>query len=167
MAADPEKLWNIANDLLDAVTSHYTSKGVGLPLRQYVANGPPVYDCEQLTVFCERTAGYEEDPAAAISRHHAGMPGWAMRAGYYAIGLVRCAPTIDDQGKPPSVDRESGSAQEIMRDAGLMLNGLITAYRTGLLPGCTSLSFLQWDCPGAQGGYASGILHVAVGLAHA
>lgn len=161
------RIFAIADACLDAVVAHYIAAGVSLPARQYVANGLPSFDCEQITVFVENTYGIQGSPLAENPAAQLRDAGHAMRAAVFAITIVRCVPVLDDEGDPPSPADESASAAEIYADATLCLNALVAAEVAGGLPGCGSVAFLQWRNENAQGGLGGGTLRVAVSLSDA
>lgn len=137
MALDPERLYDAAVQILDAVTTAHAAAVVAalpavikpLPDRQYVHVGEPAHDCEQVTVsFSALRHGtvnveYVEAFVAAVPR-----------VAEFAIEIVRCVPTEET----PTVEALDGSAHEQMRDALIVLRGLQEAHaEKGLtLEGC-------------------------------
>lgn len=169
-----DRIFDIATACLEAVEAHYGSEGYDLPARRYVANGLPAFDLtedqecdEQVTVFCESTYGIQGSPLIEDPREQLADAGHAMRAGIFAITVVRCVPTIDDSTAIPTVAEENASSQEIYADAVLTLNALVAAQRAGELPGCGSITFLRWTNENAQGGVGAGTLRVAIALTDA
>lgn len=168
------RIFEIAEACLAAVVAHYTTEGADLPARQYVANGLPAFDVtedgecdEQVTVFCEATYGIQGSPLIENPEAKLADLGHAMRAGVFAITIVRCVPTLSDELAIPTVEAENESAAVIYEDAVLMLNALIVAERAGALPGCGSVAFLRWQNENAQGGVGGGTLRVAISLSDA
>ncbi len=177
MTIPASRIFDIAAACLQAVVDHYATEGADLPARQYVANGLPAFDMteggecdEQVTVFVESTYGIGGDPIIEDPRHQFPDLSHAMRAGVFAVTIVRCVPMIDDSsGNPviPSPEEETESAALIYEDAVLMLNALVEAERAGELPGCGSVSFMRWTNENAQGGVGGGTLRVAISLSDA
>lgn len=160
-----DRIKAIADAMLAAIVFHYIEEGVDLPARQYVANGLPAFDCEQVTVFCENTVGIQGSPLAEFPSEQFRDAGHAMRAGIFAVTIIRCVPMLDDDGDPPAVEAEDESAALIYGDAVRALNALIGAEERGDLPGCGSVVFQRWTNENAQGGLGGGTLRVAISLA--
>lgn len=165
MAPDPERIWNACQALLAAVVAHH---GGNLPARRYVSAGPPAWDCALVATWCERTAGYEGNPAQDATQHHSSTPGWAMRAGTFVATIVRNTPATPaskgSTAKLPTVDQEEDAARLLYTDGQRTLQALIAAYRAGELAGCHSLVFLDWRVVGPDGGMVAGELRVRIGL---
>lgn len=165
MAPEPERVYNLCQALLTAVVDHH---GGTLPSRQYVSAGAPAWDCELLAVWCERTEGYEGNPATVTQQQMSKGAGFAMRVGTFVVTLVRCTPAVPDSkgGKVAltTVAQEEDAAAELYGDAQRVLNALVTAYRAGELTGCHSLAFTEWTPIGPEGGMVAGELRVRVGL---
>lgn len=159
------RIFDIAQACLDAVVAHYITEGVVLPDRQYVSNGLPAFDCEQVTVHVPETFGITGTPLGENPSDQYRDAGHAMRAGIFAVTIVRCVPTIDDNGQPPAVALEVTASQVIYADAVLSLNALIVAEGAGDLPGCGSVVFRSWTNENPQGGFGGGTLRVAISLA--
>lgn len=155
----------IADALLTAVVAHYAEEGVELPERRYVANGLPAFDCEQVTVFCENTVGITGTPLGENPTEWLRDAGHAMRAGIFAVSIIRCVPTLDDEGDPPSVEAEDESAALIYADAVRVLNALVAAEVAGELPEHGSIVFRGWTNENAQGGLGGGTLRASISLA--
>ena len=171
-----DRIYAIAEALLAAVEAHYLDPTIAadLPGRRYVANGLPAFDAtddgecdEQLTVFCETTYGIQGSPLLENPEARLADLGHAMRAAVFAVTIVRCVPTLSDQGTLPTVEAENESSSLIYEDAVLMLNALLVAERAGDLPGCGSVAFLRWQNENAQGGVGGGTLRVVVSLSDA
>lgn len=159
------RIFDIADACLDAVVAHYAEKAVELPERRYVANGLPAFDCEQVTVFCESTSGISGSPAIEVATEQFRDAGHAMRLGVFAVSIIRCVPTLDDEGDPPTVADENESSALIYGDAVLVLNALIAAEEAGQLPEHGSIVFRGWTNENAQGGLGGGTLRAAISLA--
>lgn len=160
-----DRIYALALACLDAVIAHYITEGVELPERRYVANGLPAFDCEQVTVFCENTVGITGTPTAENPTEWFHDAGHAMRAGIFAVSIIRCVPVLDDDGDPPPVAEENTSAALIYGDAVRVLNALIAAEAAGDLPGGGSVVFRGWTNENAQGGVGGGTLRAAISLA--
>lgn len=159
------RIFDIAQACLDAVVAHYLTEAVDLPDRQYVSNGLPAFDCEQITVHVENTFGITGTPLGENPTDQYRDAGHAMRAGVFAITIIRCVPMLDDDGNAPTVAREVTASQAIYADAVLVLNALIVAEGNGDLPGCGAIVFRSWTNENPQGGYGGGTLRVSISLA--
>ena len=95
------------------------------PCRKYVAAGPPVWDncCPdgQLTVHLDRLYVAGNYPAAAGGSIVCSAP----LAADFTVSLIRCHPTVDDNGDPPSLVVLDNAAHQIHTDLYVMLNALI------------------------------------------
>lgn len=160
-----DRIYALATACLDAVVAHYITEGVELPERRYVANGLPAFDCEQVTVFVENTVGITGTPTVENPTEWFRDAGHAMRAGIFAVSIIRCVPTMDDEGNPPPVAEENESSQLIYADTVLVLNALIAAEEAGDLPGGGSVVFRGWTNENAQGGLGGGTLRASISLA--
>lgn len=162
---DPDRVFQACQAILGAVATHH---GGTLPARQYVSAGMPAWDCPLVAVWCERTAGYEGNPAVEATQRHASAPGWAMRAGTFVATIVRCTPAVPEAKgstvRYTTVADEEAAAEALYTDAQRMLGALVAAYRAGELSGCHSLAFLDWRVVGPQGLMVAGELRVRVGL---
>ena len=105
---DPDalNLKNMMDQVLEKVTSVFTSYGVPLPSRCYWTMGNPAIDCEQLVVsFIQMYLGTPGDQASTPQRCH--MP----RTAVLAISIAREVPVVGVNGRPPSAEKiEAGSA---------------------------------------------------------
>jgi hypothetical protein len=107
-SVDPDalNLKNMMDQVLEKVTSVFTSFGVPLPARCYWTMGAPAIDCEQLVVsFVQVYLGPPGDQAATPQRCH--MP----RTAVLTISIAREIPVVGLNGRPPSAEKiEAGSA---------------------------------------------------------
>jgi hypothetical protein len=163
MAAPVDRIFAACQALLDGVVANH---GADLPDRQYVAAGPPAWDCELLAAWCEGTAGTGADPG---NEANAAGAAWAMRVGTFVLTLVRCMPPAElsetgDVLTLPTTDEETAAAQVLYEDAQRLLNAVVATYRAGDLPGCHGVSFLAWTVLGPAGNLVAGELRVAIKL---
>lgn len=95
------------------------------PCRKYVSAGPPVWDncCPdgQLTVHLERLYVAGNFPGANGQSIVCSNP----LAAEINVTLIRCHPTVDDNGNPPSLTVLDNAANQIHTDLYVMLNALI------------------------------------------
>lgn len=115
--------------LLAAVEAHYQSLGVALPARRYLLAGNAAgaaWDDEHVSVSLNAVQP-GPSPASqrtALAPHQVGV---VMPRGVYEIRILRCWPTVDDDGDPPPAEDINAAAVTLMRDAGLIL-GALHAY---------------------------------------
>lgn len=154
MAIPVDRSFNAAQALLDAVVAHYATVAVDLPERQYVTDGTPAWDCEQLTVQMERTFnGLPDQPTVAP------LDCLLVRTAIFVIELVRCIPVVEDElgnAVVPAADEISASARRILGDQALIVNAVVGAQRAGELAGCRGLTIVDWENAEPQGGLGGG-----------
>ena len=126
MSLAPERFYQVAVAILDAVKAAYLADGTDLPARQYVANGEVAFDCDQLVVQVPRI--FTGLPGAEQSLPLKLASPVSMQA---VVWLLRCVPIIDDGGREPTPEAIQESAQEILRDAALLRTGLIQGWQDG------------------------------------
>lgn len=115
--AEPDIFWLTAKEILDCVcTSLEEDSPCGCPCRACVVAGTPVWDncCEdgQLTIYLERIFVAGNFPSQASGPVFCSSP----LAADFVVQLLRCAPTVKDDGTPPTCEELSENAREIMTD---------------------------------------------------
>lgn len=103
----------------EAVSLDGRSDPVTLPDRQYVTAGQAVYDCEQVAVtMIQSTAGLPlQTTPGAGSINACPMPENLT----LEVAIVRCSPTVGDNGAPPSVSKLNNHARTQARDADVLM----------------------------------------------
>lgn len=141
--------------VLAAVVAGYAEAGVALPAKQYVAEGPPAYDCEQVVV--------------AFARLRPGLPGASdvtspdmqratlPRVVTWAVHVVRCVP-VQTGKRPPSATQLGDSAAGVLTDASVLPRSVVNAWRAGDLASCSGLAVLEVAPAGPEGGVAGTVL---------
>ena len=159
----PERLYGIARQLLDvAVAGLDDHTQGGAPARQYVSDGPLIaWDCEQVVVTVESTLGHEGDVTTEVASP---VNCLMMRAAQLGIWVVRCAPTVTEDGLPPLAQDVDDNAAVVLTDVMVLADVVADAYRRGELLGCHGLAFQQWQGIGPEGGLVGGVLRVRVDL---
>lgn len=76
----------------------------------------------------------------------------AMRAALCAVGVIRCAHTLDSDGRPPTAEEMTGDAEETLRDAEVLWKALVCDVKPVVL----SLVMGAWTPLGPQGGCVGG-----------
>lgn len=164
MAPPPDRLYRICADVLAAIEAHYDAQSVGLPGRRYVASGPAiVWDCEQLTVHADRTFPFDGNVTGGSPDPFQAAAGFAARAALIVIELVRCHPTIDDDGDAPPVDAERAAAKQLYMDSQMQVNAIIAGVHDDRLTALNSLAIGDWQGEGPDGGYVGSTLRVFIG----
>lgn len=160
--------WTVAQAVVTAIEDGYTADGAALPTRRLVTPGQPTFDFYEgddglLAVQLERTFSYAGNLASEIVEPNERAAAFALRGATYAVWLMRCVPSFDNDGHPPSVDDEEASAQLIYTDSTRLLNVLLSAVRDGDLGGCRTVAFENWQSQVPSGGYGGGVLRVRIG----
>jgi hypothetical protein len=152
--------------VLDAITGWYDSRGEELPERRYIYPGLlPAWDCEQLCVGVERIFNHNGNVAVETVESIGAQGGFSMRGALMAIWLVRCTPTVDSRGNPPSPGDMSDSAGVLLADQELMYDAIVDATRpTATLATCNGLAFVDWQTVQPTGGFVAGILRMRLSL---
>lgn len=110
-------LYQVAQNLLDAVGQHMEEQGIILPEIQYVAPGNEVaYDCELLTVHLVRILSNYQGTDTTFPSPYALL----VNSAEFNVTMARCVPVLDEQGNLPPMSELSDSAGGLMRDARAM-----------------------------------------------
>lgn len=150
----PARLFDAATALLEVTRDFYVDNGYPFPPRHYVSCGLPAWDCEQATVYVERTFSgqVDQEDVAPISC-------LVVRSAVLVLEIARCVPMIDsegDQPRIPTVQEETDAAELVLADPMLIVNAAVDGYRNGQLAGCRGLSVIDWEALGPEGGFAGG-----------
>lgn len=131
----------VLDDLLAAATYAITDP----PSRSFVGTGPAMaWDCEQLTVRTgESTPLYQPTNSTCM---------YGMDVDLH-VQVIRCIPTVDDNGQPPSEAQLEEAGHMINQDARELFDGL--QDWTPPLPG-GHVRLVNWFPLGPEGGYAGG-----------
>lgn len=144
--------------MLTAIEEVFDDAGVELPDRRYVCDGDVAFDCEQGVVQITRvfsgTPGAEE-----LSPLQCGLP----QAAELDIWLIRCVPTIDDHGNPPTQEQIAASSEIIMADGELLRFGLMLKRKAGeLLDPHVPVAWGEMRGVGPQGGFAGWLQRLVI-----
>lgn len=161
---DPQTPFMLASAVKLAVVAGYAAAGLTLPAMQHVVPGVPAYDCEMLAVQLE--AAFAHEGALQNVDAEPRFPGAAhgMRYGRFAVFLVRCVPTFNSQGNPPSVVDNEAAAMTVLQDSVMVFNSVLAAQLQGLLPGCSSVSYESWAAIEPSGGLGGGTTRLRIAL---
>jgi len=120
----PDLIVRLTQEVLDCCCSALEKTICGCPDRAFVSAGAVAWDrcCDggQLWVGVERVFAYDRFPAPATVVNC--MPPLAADL---VVGILRCAPTVNDQGEAPSCDALSASAAQVYEDAYAVVNGVL------------------------------------------
>lgn len=154
MPLDPSKIFDIATDLLASVVDRmedvfddYTP-AIVLPARRYVHAGDVAFDCEQVVVAAQDLTHSFPDAAAEIlvcspPRHTA-----------FEVWIVRCVPTLKDNGDPPTTTDLDAAAYQTLVDQ-WTLAYVLWANRSDWSGVCASLLFGPVEIVGPEGGFTA------------
>ncbi len=162
--ASPDRLYGIARQILDTVAAGLDGAGPShaAPSRQYVSDGNLVaWDCEQLVVAIAATYSHEGNVATEYQGPAVAM---AARAAEVEVWLVRCCPTPDDDGEPPTAAAIDASAAVVLADPMIILDTLWRKHAAGELATCKGLVFRRWQAVGPSGGLTGGVMRLVVNL---
>lgn len=152
-------IYQLGQDLLAAVVDYFADESVDLPERRYVTIGTPALDCEQVTV--------------SVPQLFSGLPG-ASYVGpvqhgttssiEFAVSVVRCALTQDDNGNPPTVEDLQAEAQAFLADADTLRAAMFIANKNGVFGSCNDLVIAECVALGPEGAFAGWRQVLRVGL---
>lgn len=112
----PELLWLTAQEVLDCVCDALAlQSSCGCPCRKFVTIGNPAWDncCDgQLALVIDRIYVQSVFPQAEGGTITCSSP----IVGEFTLQLIRCVPTMTDQGDPPTPQALSDSAANIYAD---------------------------------------------------
>ena len=113
-----DELFRTAELVMDSISTTFQEYSHDLPGRQYITSGgrgDTAHDCEQVTV--------------SIEQIYSGLPGSQANEPQtcdgpttvvFVVEVVRCIPTSNKNGKPPSPERMTATAKIQARDALLL-----------------------------------------------
>lgn len=170
MAPPVDRLFTMAQAVLDAIVDNWPDECDDLPERRFVANGTIIWDgCEQLAVSAPRTANaLEGDPATEAIVSTPAFVG--LQYGVFDITLLRCVPDLADDGGEltmptvPTPEELTTSASQILRDEGGVRNAVILAQRRGNLATCSGLVIEGWAAAGPEGTMGGGNTRIRLSL---
>lgn len=124
----PDLITQLLNQILGCACDCLNALGsCPCPCRMFISAGPPVWDNEaccsdgQLTVHIDRLFAYENFPSEQ------GMVNTcqASLAGEVVITLLRCFPSIHDDGSAPTGDEIGTASEMIYQDLWVLTNCII------------------------------------------
>lgn len=165
--ADPQYLHTLASALLAAIVDYYaantTEAAQALPARQYVADGTPAWDCEQVTVHVRRTFAIDGSgqEVGLLPLGH-----MVRRGAEMGLQVVRCIPTVEGEMEVefPTAEAIEESARVILTDAEMLADAAVVADQSGVLPGCDGVFFAGWENAEPGGGLGGGTITIRLVL---
>jgi hypothetical protein len=112
-----------AERLLAAMVTEF---GAAVPARRYLAPGPlAAWDGEHLAVSCTQVLPGASDSSARAGGNPSRQAGsMQMPRGVYEARILRCVPTVDDGGRPPTAEAIHAASVALLTDLGLLLQGV-------------------------------------------
>lgn len=148
-----DRLFDAAQALLDTVVAHYVTAGVALPDRQFVSDGTPAWDCEQVVVYVERTFS-----GTLENENTRPLNCLVVRSAQMVVEIARCTPVFASEydDSPPAADAIQAVSRQVLADSMHMTNAIVAAHQAGELGGCKGLALVEWESLGPQGGLVGG-----------
>jgi hypothetical protein len=159
---DDVKVWDVLTAILACAEAGLNETSNQAPARSYVAMGEPAHDdcCDgQLVVWFERiypSAAFPDEDLRPV------VCAGAQTAIVVNVEVVRCAPTYDANGNPPSSAALLASARETNVDARAIWTSVLCCLR--LRKDEWSAIVNQQAPIGPQGGCVGSRLTVTVGV---
>lgn len=163
--ADP--LWDLLASLAETVDDTLIAAGAAV-CRMYIAPG----ESATWDVCCECDVDHEGQAWVAVQRYYPvrafPAPDGPLRcrpeayAADLAVGVLRCASTVDEGGDPPSGQTLTLEAAKVSRDRTLLHDAVLCQWPADLLPG--GLQLRGWRPLGPQGGCVGGLLEISVAV---
>jgi hypothetical protein len=121
----PDLLERLAQSLLDCACTALEATTCGCPCHVFISAGAVAWDrcCDDgmLWVGIDRLYAYERFPAPATGAVMCMPP----LAADLTISVLRCAPTLSDQGDAPSVEALTTSSAQVYEDAYAIITAVV------------------------------------------
>lgn len=128
MATTPDAITDLLNEVLACACDALEAQShCFCPCRHFISVGPPVWDtaacCSdgQLTVHLDRVYPFSNFPAQSNQVNLCQTP----LAIDFNVNLLRCYPTMDEDGNPPTHEQLQTAGEELVRDAFILTTGLL------------------------------------------
>lgn len=154
MPLDPSRVYDTAADILDCVVAgmedvydEYTP-AIELPARQYVHAGDVAWDCPQVVVTVPEAGLTHAFPGEAASILVCSPP----RHVAFEVWIVRCVPSLKDNGDPPTPEELDAAARTTLTDLWTLAYVLWSKYSDGCWGStCASVLFGPVEIVGPEG----------------
>lgn len=124
----PDLLTQLLNQILGCACDCLNARGsCPCPCRNFISAGPPVWDSEgccsdgQLTVHVDRLFSYKNFPSESGEVNTCIIP----LAAELVVTLLRCFPSLHDDGSAPTADEIGSASEMIYQDLWVMTNCII------------------------------------------
>jgi hypothetical protein len=153
--------YDIAHELLNYVVTSFAAEGIDLPDRRYVHHGEPAHDygpevdpdCTgQLTINWEFVGSGQPGAETSDSNKQRGCV--LIDFIEYAIELVRCVPTLQEDGTPPTVIALDDSALDLAVDGYVLRRSVYDAWSSGIFCQCQDIQIARMTAISPRGGVA-------------
>lgn len=162
------RLVSIANHMLAEIVQRLTAAGIPVPTRRYIHAGEIAHDfaggdCAEALVV-SWGGSFQGQPGAESS----GSPmkcAVPLSAGF-TIALLRCVPTLNSHGDPPSADALQDAGVDILTDAMTLPAVIVDAQLDGeLVPiGCSLVGLGDVSPIGPTGQVGGTVVNLLVSL---
>lgn len=117
------RLFDVADSIRSAVVDYYTAHGdaPALPSDRLIANSAfaqHALDCEQFVIAVD---DFGSDPGAIVAADGRSFGSFGATL---TVAVVRCVPTLADNGDPPALADVEASAARILADLSLVAGAL-------------------------------------------
>lgn len=168
MPLSPDRPFDLATAILDAVIGGYEDDGVDLPELRFVSAGPPVDDCPLVAVHLGAMSPSEVNAANDSAEVNSAGVGFSVRTGEYVVTIIRCTPEqLTRRGGrwvAPTAEVREDASEVLYSDGIRVVNAVSAAQRAGELAGCNELMFGNWVVIGPSGGHVGGATTLRVAL---
>lgn len=159
---------DVAHTILSFLEDELAMAGIDVPARSYVSAGEVSHDfggsncADQLAVSW--TGNFQGLPGQ--DNTNAPLRCAVPVTATFAIALLRCVPTLDTRGNPPSPTQLSDSGNQIMTDGMTLARVIIDGHleESILETGCTLLALGAIEPYGPQGGVGGSVVGLMVSL---
>ena len=155
----------VASELLDCLVGLLDDEGRPVCRAVLASGGSVPWDvCGESSDGSEGQAWVAVGQVTPVEQFPAGSPPHRCPPPEYAtvltVAVLRCAATVDDQGRPPSPERMAADASKVAADRAAMRDAVVCCLAGGLEPGEWQMG--SWTPLGPQGGCVGGQQQVTV-----
>jgi hypothetical protein len=143
--SDVSSLDGLCGTLLAACVAALATTDAGAPDRQFVSAGQPAFDCGDFVAVQSLMLGLAEtQPLQPMLQPAQRVHSASMNLATLVAYAIRCVPTLDARGNPPSAAALSAAARVTNQDGFAIWDHLKKAIRDGsLFPGCRTPVFFD------------------------
>lgn len=131
----PGDLFATSEELFNVSVAALNTTSYGAPDCRYISPGPPAWDtCPCLVVHSTGPAVADTFPLQPmLAPGHRAQNQSLVILVAFQVTILRCAPTIGDDGSLPSPSAITAVAQNVQSDLWAIWNGILRAKRNGTL----------------------------------